>query len=155
MDLTAPAPVMALAPVLHPVFSFAISTPDLALQSYLLRAHTSRAPDDVQRDWSAELSAAWIGGTASAEYAFPDLSAVSGFSSDLLLDRGSVRWSVSRTETTIAGAGDGRVTRSASQSGTVEMYCGDEVIQPPEECDPPEPGTCSATCTKTLPRQPD
>jgi hypothetical protein len=146
-DLTAPDPVMTIAPVLHPVFSFATTTAQLPRQAYLLHARTSRAPDDVARDWSAELSAAWVGGAASAEYAFPDLTAVAGFAPDLLLDRGPVRWSVRRTEASV-DCGDGRVTSSATRSGTVARYCGDLVIQPPEACDPPDGLTCSATCTK-------
>ena len=28
---------------------------------------------------------------------------------------------------------------------SIEMYCGDGVIQPPEACDPPDGSTCSAT----------
>jgi hypothetical protein len=158
-EVSARAPAVVIAPVLHPVFSFATTTSDLPLQRYLLQVRTSRGPDDVYREWRADLSAAWIAGAASVQYAFPDLSlaltqalarpsAQPGSPSDFLLfDRAPVRWAVWRTETSHAVATDGRITRSASQSGSVETYCGDGIVTPPETCDPPD-ASCSETCAK-------
>ena len=82
-------------------------------------------------------------------YDFPDLSALPGFQPELgLLDRGPVRWSVRRTESTTAAPSDGRVTRSAVTTGVIDGYCGDHAIQPPEACDPPDGATCGPACTK-------
>ncbi|HMG23785.1 MAG TPA: hypothetical protein VK607_20770 [Kofleriaceae bacterium] len=145
--LVAAEPTMAVAPVLHPVFAFRTAAAALAVERYLLHAHTARSPDDASRDWTAELSAAWTGAGA-VSYAFPDLSSVAGFSSEFALFTGPVRWSVQRTETTTAEPIDGRVTRSSSRSGTIVAYCGDGAVQPPETCDPPDGAACSARCEK-------
>lgn len=147
-DVAAPAPTMALTPALHPVFSFDPGVIDLPIRTYQLHARTSSAPDDVFREWSVELSSAWIPVTSPVTYEFPDLSAVAGFSPDFVLFSGPLRWAVRRVETSAAAAVDGRITRSASRAGTIAEYCGDHVVQPPETCDPPDGTTCSDTCTK-------
>lgn len=141
-------PALATAPALRPTFSFTTAATDLPIQSYALLARTASAPD-VVREWTAELSASWIAGAPTVSYELPDLSAVAGFLPELgLLDRGPIRWSVRRTETTAAAASDGRVTRSAVLSGFIDGYCGDHAIQPPETCDPPDGIACGTACTK-------
>jgi hypothetical protein len=148
-EINAQAPSVLAMPFLHPVFTFETTATDLAIQTYLLSAHTSGASESVTHDWHAELSASWIGEASSVRYEFPDLTAVAGFSPELaLFDRGPVRWSVRRSETSSATEEDGRVVRSAVQAGAIESYCGDHVIEPPEDCDPPDGTTCSDSCTK-------
>jgi hypothetical protein len=148
-EINAQAPAVLATPFLHPVFTFEATATDLAIQSYLLSAHTSGASDSITHDWFAELSAAWIGEARSVRYEFPDLTATAGFSPELaLFDRGPVRWSVRRIEASTPTDADGRIVRSAVQAGAIESYCGDHVIEPPETCDPPDGSTCSATCSK-------
>jgi hypothetical protein len=140
-------PSVITAPWLHPMFSFVPTNPALALQSYALSV-ASVDDADAAHGWSAELSASWIAGAASLQYAFPDLSEVAGFAPELALStRGPLRWSVQRTDASTAELADGRVTRTAVQSGAVG-YCGDHAIEPPESCDPPETGSCSSLCNK-------
>jgi hypothetical protein len=57
-DLDAQAPAVLATPFLHPVFRFEATTTDLAIQSYVLSAHTSGASEAVTHDWSAELTGA-------------------------------------------------------------------------------------------------
>lgn len=145
---SAQAPALAIAPALRPSFAFATAATFLPFASYSLLARTASAPDSV-REWSAELSASWVAGAAMVHYEFPDLSALTGFQPELdLLDRGPVRWSVRRTESTFAAPGDGRITRSAISAGVIDGYCGDHAIQAPETCDPPDGTTCGSACTK-------
>jgi hypothetical protein len=148
-EINAPAPSVLATPFLHPVFTFEATATDLAIQTYLLSAHTSGASESVTHDWHAELTASWVGAGPSVRYEFPDLTAVTGFSPELaLFDRGPVRWSVQRIEASSATDGDGRIVRSAVQAGAIESYCGDHIVEPPETCDPPDGTTCSETCTK-------
>jgi hypothetical protein len=148
-SITAQDPAIATAPFLHPAFSFTTAATELPIQTYVLSARTATAPETAAREWNAELSASWIAGTPSVRYDFPDLSAVAGFVPELaLFDRGPIRWSVRRTEASTAGPSDGRVVRSAVQSGVIDGYCGDHVVQPPETCDPPDDTACASSCTK-------
>lgn len=148
-DMVAPTPAVLAEPFLHPVFAFETSATDLPIQTYQLYAHTAQPPGDAYRDWTAELSAAWIAGAQYVSYTFPDLSGVPGFFSDFILyDREPIRWIVRRTEMNSATASDGRIVRSAFQSGATGTYCGDHTIQPPETCDPPDGTTCSTSCMR-------
>lgn len=148
-SLAAQDPAITTAPFLHPTFSFTTTANDLPIQSYVLSARTVNAPETAAREWSAELSASWIAGAPSVRYELPDLSVVPDFVPELaLFDRGPIRWSVRRTESSTAGPSDGRVSRSAVQAGVIDGYCGDHVIQLPETCDPPDGTACAASCTK-------
>jgi hypothetical protein len=147
--ITAQDPAIAIAPFVHPTFSFTTTTTDLPIQSYVLSARTANAPETAAREWNVELSASWIAGAPTVRYELPDLSAVPGFVPELaLFERGPIRWSVRRTETSTAGPSDGRVSRSAVQTGVIDGYCGDHVVQLPETCDPPDGTACAASCTK-------
>lgn len=148
-SISAQDPAIALAPFLHPTFSFTTAASDLPIQSYALWARTANAPETAGREWNAELSASWIAGAPTVRYELPDLSALPGYMPELaLFDRGPIRWSVRRTESSTAAPSDGRVSRSAVQIGVIDGYCGDHVIQLPETCDPPDGTTCAASCTK-------
>jgi hypothetical protein len=148
-SITAQDPAIVTAPFVHPAFSFTTAATELPIQTYVLSARTANAPETAAREWSAELSASWLAGASLVRYDFPDLSAVVGFVPELaLFDRGPIRWSVRRSEASTVGPSDGRIVRSAVQTGVIDAYCGDHVVQPPETCDPPDGSACAASCTK-------
>ena len=113
------APTLSTLPFLHPVFSFANTASNLKLSSYAMTATTTRSSDGVSHQWSVTLSASWVANQASIQFAFPDLSAVAGFSANFVLfDAVPISWQLIRTDDNSV-IGDGRIVRDAFQRGTI------------------------------------
>jgi hypothetical protein len=105
------------------------------------------ASSDKLQMWSVHPSRSWLSSASSLSITLPDLgSALDVVPIDISLsERTKIYWSVTDSESPETSDGS-TVTTQTALYGTAGVYCGNGVVDPPEQCDPPDFRTCSADC---------
>ncbi len=143
-----PTPAIVASPHLRPAYTFANGLRGVPGASYLVNAITLRPSDSVSHGVAISLSSEWLGDAPMVDYIAPDLSGIPGFADNFApFPRTRISWTVARIEEN-AVTGDGHVFKQGTIFGSTGEYCGNNVIEPPETCEPPDVLGCSATCTK-------
>ncbi|MEO8700547.1 MAG: hypothetical protein ABI867_10910 [Kofleriaceae bacterium] len=150
-QFSAPAPVLAEVPYLHPIWTFDPTATKLPDQSYFLDIDNfSNLDATIFRTWFVRLSASWIGDAATVRYEFPDFSGMTGFAEVSIIADERLDTTIQRIETTAGGNVDGARSTSSSSLGVLGRFCGDGTVISPEACDPGDAGeteTCDDDCT--------
>ncbi|MBC7973364.1 MAG: hypothetical protein H7138_00140 [Myxococcales bacterium] len=146
--VSTPPPTLLAAPHLRPTYSFANDLRGVSGSSYFFNASNTRSSDAVFHGMAVTLSSEWLGDAQAVDYIAPDLSSIPGYADNFaLFPRSRISWSVARTEQN-AVTGDGNVFKQGTLFGSTGEYCGNNIIEPPETCEPPNILGCNATCTR-------